>query len=220
MYIKQLLKQHAFSLYKTGTLASFQPKSKTKNIMEDLLTFLNSVYPLEKDSVEFLMENVKWIEIPQKKFLLKAGRICHNIYFIKKGILRCFHIKNDDEVSSAFMSERELILSVESFFNQKVSKESIQALEDCFLFYISFEELQFAYQHFPDFNSLGRILTEKYYQLSKQTLYSLRMQRAQEKYLFLLNHSPHIIQRVPLKYIASYLSITEETLSRVRSRKH
>ena len=188
--------------------------------MEDLFTYLNSINPLGKEAMDYLFEKVKWIEIPKKGFILKEGRICYNIYFIKKGILRCFHIKNEHEISSAFMSEGELILSVESFFNQTISKESIQALEDCFLFYISFEELQFAYQNFPDFNSLGRILTEKYYQLSEQSLYSLRMQRAHEKYLFLLDHSPQIVQRVPLKYIASYLGITEETLSRVRSQKH
>ena len=117
------------------------------------------------------------------------------------------------------MCEGELIVSVGSFFNQSVSKENIQALEDCLLFYISFDELQFAYQNYPDLNSLGRILTENYYRLSEQKLFSLRMQRAHEKYLFLLDHSPHIVQRVPLKYIASYLGITKETLSRVRSRK-
>lgn len=188
--------------------------------MEELLTFLNSIYPLEKGSIDFLNKNLKWIEIPKKDFILKSGHICRNIYFIKTGLLRSFHVMDDREISSAFMKEGELILSVESFFNQSISNESIQALEDCFLFYISFEELQFAYQNFPDFNSLGRILTEKYYQLSERSLYSLRMQRAHEKYLFLLNHSPYIVQRVPLKYIASYLSITEETLSRIRSQKY
>lgn len=188
--------------------------------MENLLTFLNSVHPLANDSMDFLSDNLKWIEIPKKDFILKEGHVCHNIYFIKTGLLRCFHVKNDREISSAFMREGEVIVSVESFFNQSISKESIHALEDSFLFYLSFNELQFAYQNFPDFNSLGRILTEKYYQLSEENLNLLRMQRAREKYRNLLDHFPYIVQRVPLKYIASYLSITEETLSRIRSQKY
>ena len=188
--------------------------------MENLLIFLNSIHPLAKGTIDFLNDNLKWIEIPKKDFILRKGHVCCNIYFIKRGLLRSFHIKDGREISSAFMKEGEVIVSVESFFNQSISKESIQALEDSFLFYLTFDELQLAYQNFPDFNSLGRILTEKYYQLSQQSLYSLRMQRASEKYQYLLDHSPNIVQRVPLKYIASYLSITEETLSRVRSLKY
>ena len=118
------------------------------------------------------------------------------------------------------MKEGDVIISVESFFNQLESKENIQALEDCLLFYVSYDELQYAYQNFPDFNTIGRILTQKYYQLSEQRLYSLRMQRAVERYLFLVDHFPQIIQRVPLKYIASYLGITEETLSRIRAQRN
>lgn len=188
--------------------------------MEELLFFLNSIFPLNRDTKEYLIENLKWTEILKKDFILKEGQVCHNIYFINKGLLRCFYTKNNKEVNSWFMREGDVIISVESFFNQWESKENIQALEDCLLFYIDFQELQYAYQTFPDFNSIGRILTEKYYQLSEQRLYSLRMQRAHEKYQFLINHFPEIIQRVPLKYIASYLGITEETLSRIRSQKH
>ena len=118
------------------------------------------------------------------------------------------------------MREGDVIISVESFFKQTESQEQIQALEDSSLYYISYDEMQFAFANFSDFNTIGRILTEKYYVLSEQRLYSLRMQRASERYLFLLNHFPQILLRVPLKYIASYLGITEETLSRIRSMKY
>ena len=108
---------------------------------------------------------------------------------------------------------------MESFFSQTVSYESIQALEDCVLHYISYADMQYAYEQFPEFNFIGRVITEKYYKLSEQRIHSLRMQRALDKYQYLLNHSPHLIQRVPSKYIASYLGITEETLSRIRALK-
>ncbi len=75
------------------------------------------------------------------------------------------------------------------------------------------------YRHFIDSNFLARVVTEKYYMLSEQRLFSIRMQRAQERYQYLIDNFPELIQRVPSKYIASYLSITEETLSRIRGKK-
>ena len=188
--------------------------------MEEIFAYLNSIYPIQLETKDYLLENLKPLTVSKKQFLLRQGNLCRNIYFIKIGLLRCYYLRDGKEICSWFMREGDVIISVESFFNQKESKENIQALEDCSLFYLSYHELQHAYQHFPDFNSIGRILTEKYYQLCEQRLYSLRMQKAHEKYQFIMNHFPQIIQRVPIKDIASYLGITIETLSRIRARKH
>jgi CRP/FNR family transcriptional regulator, anaerobic regulatory protein len=187
--------------------------------MKELLTYLNSIYPLSQSAIEYLSENLKEIEIPKKKFLLKKGRICYNVYFVNKGLLRCFYTKNDKEINSWFMKENDVIFSVESFLNQTPSYENIQTLEDSFLYYIEYGELQYLYNNCLEFNFIGRVLTEKYYKLSEQRLYSLRMQKSNERYDFILNHFPQIILRVPSKYIASYLGISEETLSRIRAAK-
>lgn len=187
--------------------------------MEELLAFLNSIHPLTQDLNEYLSTHLVRHEVLKKNFILKRGHFCENIYFIQKGLVRCFYFKYDKEISSWFMSEGDVIASVESFFNQTVSYESIQALEDCILYYLSFKDMQFAYENFTEFNFIGRVLTEKYYKLSEQRLYSLRMQRALDKYHYLLENFPQLIQRVPSKYLASYLSITEETLSRIRALK-
>lgn len=187
--------------------------------MIQLLRYLNSVHPLSEGANDYLRENLKQIEVKKKEYLLKQGKVCYNIYFVKTGLLRCFYLKHDKEINSWFMTDADVIISVDSFFNQTKSNENIQALEDSLLLYIDYNELQFLYKNFPEFNFVGRILTEKYYQLSEQRLYSLRMQRASEKYNFLMQNFPQIIQRVPSKYIASYLGITEETLSRIRALK-
>lgn len=188
--------------------------------MEEIFAYLNTIHPLHSGTRDYLQQNLKTLEVAKKEFILKQGHICRNIYFISRGLLRCYYIKEYKEISAWFMKEGDIIISVESFFNQIESKESIQALEDSFLHYISYEELQYAYEQFPDFNSIGRILTEKYYQLSEQRLYSLRMQKAPEKYHFLMEHFPQILQRVSLTNIASYLGITQETLSRIRAGKY
>ena len=148
---------------------------------------------------------------------MKAGHVSRDICFISKGLLRCFYLIDDKEVCSWFMKEGDVIVSVESFFQQKESYESIQVLEDCTLYYITYDELQFSFRNFPEFNFVGRVLTERYYTLSEQRLYAMRMQRANDRYAYLMQHHGDLILRVPSKFLASYLGITEVTLSNIKS---
>lgn len=185
--------------------------------MEKLLLLLNGILPLSQQLTEELILRLKSRQLAKKDFLLRAGHVCRNIYFVERGLLRCFYQKGDAEVSSWFMKEGDVIISIESFYQQRESYEWIQALEDCVLYYISFEELNAVYRSFPEFNFVGRVLTEKYYTLWAQQLYALRMQQASERYQWLLNNHPELILRVSAKYIASYLGIDETTLSRIKN---
>ena len=187
--------------------------------MEALFTLLNSIHPLSEGLVNHLAQTLKTRTIAKKQYLLRAGHISRQICFIESGLLRCFYEHGDTEVSSCFMKEGDVIVSVESFFKQKPSYESIQALEETTVHYISYDELQFIYKNFLEFNFVARVLAEHYYTLSEQRLYSLRMQRSQERYEHLIKNFPEIILRVPSKFIASYLGISEETLSRIKSKK-
>ena len=184
--------------------------------MNEFLQNLNLIYPMSPALQEYLYQKMKLVVVPKKAFLLKEGKVCKHLYFINKGLTRCFYNKEDKEVSSWFMKEGDLIISVESFFKQQPSYENIQAIEDCELFSISSDELQLIYKKFPEFNFIARVLTEKYYTMSEQRLFSLRMQRASERYALLMGQFPEIIQRVPSTFIASYLGITLETLSRIK----
>jgi CRP/FNR family transcriptional regulator, anaerobic regulatory protein len=186
--------------------------------MMELVSFLESIHPMSDGLKQHLAVTLKEKHLAKKDYLLKAGHISRNICFIAKGLLRCFYIKDEHEVCSWFMKEGDVIVSVESFFSQKESYESIQALEDCLLYYITYEELQYIYRHFAEFNFIGRVLLEKYYMLSEQRLYSLRMQRSQERYEYLLENHGDLVLRVPAKYLSSYLGITEVTMSKIKAR--
>lgn len=186
--------------------------------MEALLSYLSSIHPLSDGLVAYLGETLKSKEFPRKAYLLKAGHISRNIYFISKGLLRCYYMRDGHDISSWFMKEGDVMISVESFFLQKESYESIQALEDTTVHYISYEELQTIYRRFPEFNFIGRVLTERYYIQSEQRLYSLRMMRSQGKYDYLMEHHPELVLRVPAKHLASYLGLTEVTLSKIKGR--
>ena len=188
--------------------------------METLVAYLDSIFPLSEGCRETLARQLRHKEVPKKELLLRAGHICQNIYFIEKGLLRCYYYKNEAEISSWFMLEGDVVVSVESFFYQKVSYESIQALEDSSLYYISYKELQDIYRRFPEFNYVARVMTEKYYCLSEQRLYSIRMMRASERYEYMIQHHPMLLSRVPAKYVASYLGITPEMFSKIKSEKN
>ena len=188
--------------------------------MEEILALINSLCAVSPELAVHLTHTLKEKTYKKNEYLLKEGDICGKICFIIKGLTRCFYNNGISEVCSWFMKEGDMIISVESFFQQKPGSESIQAIEDCEVVYIRYEELQFMYKNFPEMNYIGRVLTEKYYTLSEQRLYSLRMHRSGQRYQYLLKNFPELVQRVPIKYIASYLGVAKETLSRSRSKRN
>jgi hypothetical protein len=117
------------------------------------------------------------------------------------------------------MKENDVIVSVNSFFKRVQSYENIQTIEESTLHYIHYDELQNIYRDFIEFNIVGRVLAEMYYVLSEERLYGIRSHTAEERFDFLLDKHPEIIQRAPVGYIASYLGINLETLSRLRGKK-
>jgi CRP-like cAMP-binding protein len=189
--------------------------------MEILLDYLDSIQPLSRELRDYLSEKLETKTYRKREFLLRAGRVSSLIYFVERGLFRCFYTREDEdrEVSAWFMKEGDVIASVESFFNQRPSYENIQALEDSVVHFISWRELEFIYENYPEFNFIGRKLVQKYYVLSEQRIYSLRMKRSFDRYNWLMKNYPELIQRVPSKFIASYIGNSSETVSRIRGRR-
>ena len=185
--------------------------------MEELIKYINTIYPVSPELRDLLLRVVHFKTVPKREFLLKAGKVSHYLCFISKGLLRAYYEKDGAEVSAWFMTEGDFIVSIESFYEQRASYESIQALEDTEFFYIEYKELEYLYQHFIEFNFIGRVITIKYLTLWAKQLFSIRNQTAEERYRWLLANRPEIALRVAAKYIASYLDITEVTLSRIKN---
>jgi CRP-like cAMP-binding protein len=187
--------------------------------MEALLQFLHSIYPLSPSLSDHLSLILKKRDFARGEYLLQAGRVSGHIYFIEKGLIRCFYRKGNKEICSWFMKESDVIVSVQSFFKQKPSYENIQAMEDCVVHYISYSELQQIYNKYLEFNIIGRKLLENYYALSEERLYSMRMLKGSERYQYVMEFHPELIKRVPSKFLATYLGLTEVTLSRVKAKR-
>ncbi|MDO8998077.1 MAG: cyclic nucleotide-binding domain-containing protein [Sediminibacterium sp.] len=180
------------------------------------VAYLTQIAQLSPGLIDFIESRIKTKHYPKKTLVQKAGQISENIYFVESGILRCFYKKDDREISNWFMSEGDVIISVKSFYQRIPSLEYIEALENSELHYLNYTDLQHIYYNFPEFNLIGRILTEQYYILSEERNYTMRFNTAAERFKILKKSYPKIVNRVQAKYIASYLGITEETLSRIK----
>ena len=158
------------------------------------------------------------VELSKGSCLITEGKICHHVYFLEQGCLRGFFNLDGKEITYWFAFENNFVTSFFSFITRKPCVENIQAIEDCTLWAISYENLQQLYDLHPDIERLGRIMNERYYVMLEERFVGNHFKEARERYENLLDHSPHIVLRVPLGYIASYLGITQETLSRIRSK--
>lgn len=187
--------------------------------MESLFAMMDSIQEMSLELRDHLHSILEVQYLRRKDYLLKAGQISRRVCFVKGGLLRCYYSIETAEISSWFMKEGDIIFSVESFLLQQPSHESIQALENVTIFFIGYSELQNIYKKFPEFNFIGRVLTEKYYVQSEQRIRAMRMQRSSERYNNLMVAHPDLILRVPAKHLASYLGVSEVTLSKTKSRK-
>ena len=168
-------------------------------------------------SAEEIAEGFLPKEIRKDEFLLKEGRVCNDYYFLEKGFIRSFaHDLTGEEVTTSFYSDCQLVFEVFSFFNRVPSKENFQAIEDCQGWVINFEELNTLFHTRQEFREFGRSILVKGYSALKARMLSMITETAEQRYQGLLKYNPEIFQHAQLKHIASYLGITDTSLSRIR----
>lgn len=185
---------------------------------ESLLAVFNSVYPMSTELKEDIISQSEILRVKKKTVLLKAGETSNTIYFMVSGAARVYYMdKDDEEATSWFIFNNELLISVYSFFTGKPGFEFLETLEDCVLIALQREKLDALYAKHLEFNFIGRKLTESYYIRNEKQANDLRMLSAKERYQKLMATNPQLINRVALGYIASYLGISQETLSRIRA---
>lgn len=186
--------------------------------MELLFDHIRQYCQLGKSALKSLSTVLKKIELTKSDFLITEGKICRHIYFLERGCLRGFYNLDGKDITYWFAFDNDFVTSFFSFITQKPAVENIQLIEDCTLWSIAHEDLQMLYQKHADIERLGRIMTERYYVMLEERFLSNHFKEAKERYDNLMTHAPHILQRVPLGHVASYLGISQETLSRIRSK--
>jgi CRP-like cAMP-binding protein len=151
-------------------------------------------------------------------YLLREGQVSKASYIVRKGVLRKFHMAGEKEITTELLFRDDFAMSLQSYAMQVPSTEAIMAIEDGEAWEISATDFDQLKRLHPEFWELDLMLTEHYAMWLESRLAELRSLDAQERYARLLQRQPHIVQSVPLTYIASYLGMTLETLSRVRAK--
>jgi CRP-like cAMP-binding protein len=144
---------------------------------------------------------------------------CRHLYFLERGALRGYYNLEDKEVTHWFGFENDFVTSFHAFITGQLAVENIQLLEGSVLWAISKEKLNLLLNQYREVERLLRIAYENYYIRLEERYINAHFKTASERYADLLQQMPHLLKRVPLGYIASYLGISPETLSRIRSRR-
>lgn len=172
---------------------------------------------ISKEAEDFLRKNMQKIKFKKGETILESGQNCHHLYFVEQGIIRGYYFQDTKEITNWFAQENEFATCFYSFITKQLSVETIQAIENTELMQISHAALQNLYRSFPETERLGRLITENYYIKLEERLLNIQFKSAKERYQNLIETKPSLIKRVALGQIATYLGISQETLSRMRA---
>lgn len=182
-----------------------------------LIRSIRQTLAMSGDTAEQIVLRFQPIRFEKNDYVLKERRTCDANYFIHRGIMRSYSIDLEgNEVTTAFYSENSFVSDLLSFFNRTPSKENIQAVTPCDAWYMSYDDMQECFHAMPEFREFGRLKLVNSYSALKERMLSMLQETAEQRYNALIDSHPEIFQHVPLKHIASYLGITDTSLSRIR----
>ena len=177
-----------------------------------------SAMGLTNHSFELFWSALEHVNFKKGKQVIKSGRIEHHLYFILQGIARVY-LKSEKEITFCFCTETDIILSYNSYFNETPGYENIELLENSSLLKISHKRVkELCSEDIKIANFFNKIIGLELVK-TEERLISAQSKTASERYADLLSSNPSIVQRVQLGYIASYLGISQVTLSRIRAKQ-
>lgn len=186
--------------------------------MNPLLRQLKKYGNLTTEIEAELNVKIKILKKQEGDFLLKKGQIISNLFVIETGLVRSFYQTEQREINLWFGFENTILGSIFPLCFSQPSIENIQFLEDTILYYISQDDLESFYKYSQEMNTIGRKIAEEYCAVLEERSFTLQTQTAEERYHWFLKNQPEALQRISLGHIASYLGISQETLSRIRKK--
>lgn len=179
--------------------------------------FLTSFASFSNAELNDILSFFKKETIRKGTILIREGQVSKKLCFLEKGIGRSYYLKKDGkEVTVWFFGNGKFMTSLDSFFQQKPSIYYIEMLEDATLYTITKKEIDILFDKYHKMEKFGRLLSIQMLTDMVNKVNAIQFQTAKERYEYMLTEFPDIVYRVPLRDIASYLGITQETLSRIR----
>ncbi len=185
--------------------------------MEKFLAFIQKTYPIPANKAAEIVSCFEERTYKKGDYFLKKGAISNEYMFLLEGMLRGFVTDTEhNEVTTSFYTANNVVFEVSSFFSRIPSVENIQCITPCTGLVIRFDVLNKLFHELPEFREFGRALLVKGYTMLKKRMLESVTLSAEERYLELLDNNPEIFRNAPLKMVASYLGITDTSLSRIR----
>ncbi len=186
---------------------------------EQLKNNLLRIFPsVNQNQLTELCEQFEFHEFDKRDVILNAGEFSNTVYFVCKGLVRIYYTKEEKEITNWFIKENMMFAATYSILTGQNNYSNYEALEDTHVLQLDYNILEKYYTKYHSLEHLGRRIIELYYGSFMKKTYDVLFLSAEERYTLFLRDHEDLLNRVPLRYIASYLGITQETLSRLRSK--
>lgn len=188
--------------------------------LEPLLNCISKLVekPKNKNDIRLLEQVFKTTSFQKGTLLEKENSIAQNLYFISDGFVRTFYYNEGNEVTTQVLGANNFITSFESFVTHCISSENIQCLTDCNVLYITKSDYTMLSNESTFWNAFCKQLYEKTITFHRQRINDLLTLTAEKRYLKLIDRQPEIIHNIPIQYVASYIGVKPESLSRIRKK--
>ena len=188
--------------------------TNTRDIARELARRYSTMTHDELDVLESILEPIKYAK---GEIALSEGEICKNLLYIDKGLMRQFYFKHGKEVTEHLAQDHTIVMCIESLFKEEPTQLQIEAIEPTVVYALPKADLERVAMHNVNIQILYRKILEESLIMSQVHADLVRFETAQDRYKRLCKLMPQVVLRAPLVYIASYLQMTPETLSRVRA---
>jgi CRP-like cAMP-binding protein len=184
---------------------------------DKIQNYIQATIQMPTEKAKILADKFELLELPKHELLLTENKLSKNTYILESGFIRSYTLDNTgNEVTTNIYSPFCFINDVLAFFKQQPASENFQALTPCKLWQMSYEDVQTNFHSIPEFREFGRMMLITNYATLKERMLGMIKDTAENRYLKLMQQHPDIFQNIPLKIIASYLGITDTSLSRIR----
>jgi len=187
-------------------------------VNEELFKLLAGKYPLRSELKEKLSEMIKREYYSKSQVILKPNQIANRAWFIEKGAAMGLIYREEKKIPFWFWNEGQLMVSLNSFFNQVPSDSYIELLEPSVLLSISYEHVAEIVKMFPESNDYIRRIMHDYQRMSEKRILEFAAYSPEEHYLHLMKDCPALFRKASVESIAAYLGISRKTLNRIRNR--
>lgn len=186
--------------------------------MKQIIDFLTKFYPISDGAISAFTGKLVRHDVKRGQIIAKENEVENHLYFVSNGCLRSYYIKDSKDITISFTLDNDFVTSMYSFISRKPSYEFIEALEDSTFYTIHYNDLQNLFEEFREVETLYRKVLQQYYIMMEERIIFSKFKTAKQRYQHLMENRPEIIQKASVGHVASYLDVSIETLSRIRSR--